>query len=52
MALKPFWEIIDDLYTLFLQDDAFTTPLIVPALGLELRTSVYVQVKAANLTDQ
>ncbi|XP_075875822.1 zona pellucida-like domain-containing protein 1 isoform X1 [Nelusetta ayraudi] len=37
-----------DLYS----DADFTTPLVIPALGLELRSSVYVQVQAANLTDQ
>ncbi|XP_042355967.1 zona pellucida-like domain-containing protein 1 [Plectropomus leopardus] len=33
-------------------DKNYTKPLIIPSLGLELRTKVYVQVKAANLTDQ
>ncbi|KAM9348668.1 zona pellucida-like domain-containing protein 1 [Symphorus nematophorus] len=33
-------------------DINYTTPLVIPALGLELRTKVYVQVQAANLTDQ
>ncbi|TNN03573.1 hypothetical protein fugu_001450 [Takifugu bimaculatus] len=30
----------------------YTQPLVMPALGIELRTSVYVQVKATNLTGQ
>uniref|UniRef100_A0A3B4T2B5 Si:ch211-103f14.3 n=1 Tax=Seriola dumerili TaxID=41447 RepID=A0A3B4T2B5_SERDU len=34
------------------QDVNFTTPLVIPQLGLELRTNVYVQVQAANLTAQ
>ncbi|XP_070773820.1 zona pellucida-like domain-containing protein 1 [Enoplosus armatus] len=33
-------------------DANYTTPLVIPQLGLELRTDVYVQVQAANLTDQ
>ncbi|XP_071780969.1 zona pellucida-like domain-containing protein 1 [Centroberyx gerrardi] len=33
-------------------DFNYTTPLIIPQLGIELRTNVYVQVKATNLTDQ
>ncbi|XP_049897326.1 zona pellucida-like domain-containing protein 1 [Epinephelus moara] len=33
-------------------DDQYTNPLVIPSLGLELRTDVYVQVQAANLTDQ
>ncbi|XP_029942745.1 zona pellucida-like domain-containing protein 1, partial [Salarias fasciatus] len=33
-------------------DVNYTTPLVIPPLGLELRTNVYVQVQAANLTDQ
>ncbi|KAM7374923.1 hypothetical protein PAMP_007554 [Pampus punctatissimus] len=33
-------------------DANYTTPLVIPQLGLELRTNVYVQVQAANLTDQ
>ncbi|TKS83840.1 Zona pellucida-like domain-containing protein 1 [Collichthys lucidus] len=33
-------------------DSSFTTPLIIPPPGLELRTMIYVQVKADNLTDQ
>ncbi|KAM9846673.1 zona pellucida-like domain-containing protein 1 [Aulostomus maculatus] len=33
-------------------DVNYGKPLIIPALGLELRTDIYVQVKAANLTDQ
>ncbi|XP_071317123.1 zona pellucida-like domain-containing protein 1 [Trachinotus anak] len=33
-------------------DMNYTTPLVIPPLGLELRTNVYVQVQAANLTDQ
>lgn len=40
------------LFFLKLQDADFTTPLVIPTLGLELRTSVYVQVQAANLTNQ
>lgn len=33
-------------------DAQYTSPLIIPKLGLELRTRVYVQVRANNLTDQ
>ncbi|XP_071378416.1 zona pellucida-like domain-containing protein 1 [Centroberyx affinis] len=33
-------------------DVNYTTPLIIPRLGIELRTNIYVQVKATNLTDQ
>ncbi|XP_044226202.1 zona pellucida-like domain-containing protein 1 [Thunnus albacares] len=33
-------------------DVNYTTPLDIPQLGLELRTNIYVQVQAANLTDQ
>ncbi|XP_029923986.1 zona pellucida-like domain-containing protein 1 [Myripristis murdjan] len=33
-------------------DVNYTSPLIIPTLGIELRTEVYVQVKATNLTDQ
>ncbi|XP_023260456.1 zona pellucida-like domain-containing protein 1 isoform X2 [Seriola lalandi dorsalis] len=33
-------------------DVNYTTPLVIPQLGLELRTNVYVQVQAANLTAQ
>ncbi|XP_030010309.1 zona pellucida-like domain-containing protein 1 [Sphaeramia orbicularis] len=33
-------------------DENYTQPLVIPPLGLELRTNVYVQVKADNLTDQ
>ncbi|XP_051257574.1 zona pellucida-like domain-containing protein 1 isoform X2 [Dicentrarchus labrax] len=33
-------------------DINYTTRLVIPPLGLELRTDVYVQVQAANLTDQ
>uniref|UniRef100_A0A8D2ZPL2 Si:ch211-103f14.3 n=1 Tax=Scophthalmus maximus TaxID=52904 RepID=A0A8D2ZPL2_SCOMX len=34
------------------EDPNYVTPLFMPALGLELRTRVYVQVKATNLTAQ
>ncbi|XP_076017308.1 zona pellucida-like domain-containing protein 1 [Genypterus blacodes] len=34
------------------EDISYTTPLVVPPMGLELRTKVFVQVKAENLTDQ
>ncbi|XP_074466771.1 zona pellucida-like domain-containing protein 1 [Sebastes fasciatus] len=33
-------------------DANYITPLVIPSLGLELRTDVFVQVKAANLTNQ
>ncbi|CAF98578.1 unnamed protein product [Tetraodon nigroviridis] len=33
-------------------DVNYTVPLVVPPLGLELRTNIYVQVRAVNLTDQ
>ncbi|XP_029106695.1 zona pellucida-like domain-containing protein 1 [Scleropages formosus] len=33
-------------------DQNYTSPLTMPPLGLELRTKVYVQVKATNLTSQ
>lgn len=35
-----------------LQDINYTVPLVIPPLGLELRTNIYVQVQAVNLTDQ
>lgn len=34
------------------QDINYTTPLIMPPLGVELRTDIYVQVVASNLTSQ
>ncbi|XP_051963767.1 zona pellucida-like domain-containing protein 1 [Xyrauchen texanus] len=34
------------------KDVNYTTPLIVPSLGIELRAKIYVQVIAANLTSQ
>ncbi|XP_076147383.1 zona pellucida-like domain-containing protein 1 [Alosa pseudoharengus] len=33
-------------------DQNYTTPLIIPPLGIELRTNIFVQVIAANLTSQ
>ncbi|XP_063744022.1 zona pellucida-like domain-containing protein 1 [Eleginops maclovinus] len=33
-------------------DTNYTQPLVIPELGLELRTSVFVEVKATNLTGQ
>lgn len=33
-------------------DSNYTRPLVMPQLGIELRTSVYVEVKATNLTGQ
>ncbi|KAM3862125.1 zona pellucida-like domain-containing protein 1 [Diretmus argenteus] len=33
-------------------DADYTKPLVIPKLGLELRTKVYVEVKATNLTGQ
>ncbi|XP_041923878.1 zona pellucida-like domain-containing protein 1 [Alosa sapidissima] len=33
-------------------DQNYTTPLIIPPLGIELRTDIFVQVIAANLTSQ
>ncbi|XP_037646030.1 zona pellucida-like domain-containing protein 1 [Sebastes umbrosus] len=37
--------------TLF-NDAGYTRPMVIPQLGLELRTKVYVEVKATNLTGQ
>ncbi|XP_037646029.1 zona pellucida-like domain-containing protein 1 [Sebastes umbrosus] len=37
--------------TLF-NDVDYTRPMVIPQLGLELRTKVYVEVKATNLTEQ
>ncbi|XP_074514898.1 zona pellucida-like domain-containing protein 1 [Sebastes fasciatus] len=37
--------------TLF-NDADYTNPMVIPQLGLELRTKVYVEVKATNLTGQ
>ncbi|XP_059187165.1 zona pellucida-like domain-containing protein 1 [Centropristis striata] len=34
------------------KDINYTTPLILPAVGVELRTNVYVEVVASNLTSQ
>ncbi|KAM4567016.1 zona pellucida-like domain-containing protein 1 [Odontesthes bonariensis] len=34
------------------KDANYTTPLVIPPVGIELRTNVYVQVVAANLTSQ
>ncbi|XP_011606817.2 zona pellucida-like domain-containing protein 1 [Takifugu rubripes] len=34
------------------QDIYYTKPLVMPPLGIELRTNVYVQVAASNLTSQ
>ncbi|XP_036379114.1 zona pellucida-like domain-containing protein 1 [Megalops cyprinoides] len=34
------------------KDANYTSPLVIPPLGIELRTNVYVQVKATNLTSQ
>ena len=34
------------------QDSNYTSPLVIPPLGIELRTKVYVQVQATNLTAQ
>ncbi|XP_051253567.1 zona pellucida-like domain-containing protein 1 [Dicentrarchus labrax] len=34
------------------QDINYTTPLVLPRLGVELRTNIYVQVAASNLTSQ
>ncbi|XP_068186358.1 zona pellucida-like domain-containing protein 1 [Antennarius striatus] len=33
-------------------DDTFTRPMEIPDVGIELRTNVYVEVKATNLTGQ
>lgn len=33
-------------------DANYTKPMVIPRLGIELRTSVYVEVKATNLTGQ
>lgn len=38
------------LIVLFHQDTNYGSPLSVPSTGLELRTRIYVEVKAANLT--
>ena len=42
---------VDD-FILCGQDVNYTTPLIIPVEGIELRTTVYVQVLATNLTSQ
>ncbi|XP_037631620.1 zona pellucida-like domain-containing protein 1 [Sebastes umbrosus] len=34
------------------QDKSYTKPLVLPALGVELRTDIFVQVVASNLTSQ
>ncbi|XP_068172590.1 zona pellucida-like domain-containing protein 1 [Antennarius striatus] len=34
------------------KDINYTTPLVIPPLGIELRTNIYVQVVASNLTSQ
>ncbi|XP_029373604.1 zona pellucida-like domain-containing protein 1 [Echeneis naucrates] len=34
------------------KDVNFTTPLVMPAVGVELRTNIYVEVVASNLTSQ
>ncbi|XP_071761978.1 zona pellucida-like domain-containing protein 1 [Centroberyx gerrardi] len=34
------------------QDINYTTPLVIPPLGIELKSNVYVQVVASNLTSQ
>ncbi|XP_055003860.1 zona pellucida-like domain-containing protein 1 [Boleophthalmus pectinirostris] len=34
------------------KDKNYTTPLIIPPLGVELRTDIYVQVIATNMTEQ
>ncbi|XP_048017378.1 zona pellucida-like domain-containing protein 1 [Megalobrama amblycephala] len=34
------------------KEENYTTPLIIPSVGIELRTRIYVQVIAANLTSQ
>ncbi|XP_030648068.1 zona pellucida-like domain-containing protein 1 [Chanos chanos] len=34
------------------RDVNYTSPLVIPTLGIELRTPVYVQVQATNLTSQ
>ncbi|XP_029922262.1 zona pellucida-like domain-containing protein 1 [Myripristis murdjan] len=34
------------------EDVNYTTPLVVPSVGIELRTNIYVQVVASNLTSQ
>uniref|UniRef100_A0A671S1S2 Zona pellucida-like domain-containing protein 1 n=1 Tax=Sinocyclocheilus anshuiensis TaxID=1608454 RepID=A0A671S1S2_9TELE len=39
-------------YAMSYCDINYTTPLVIPALGVELRTRIYVQVIAANLTSQ
>ncbi|XP_061106374.1 zona pellucida-like domain-containing protein 1 [Conger conger] len=33
-------------------DPDYTSPMVIPPLGVELRTNIYVQVKATNLTSQ
>lgn len=37
-------------YVLFLQDTNYNYQLVVPSTGLELRSRIYVEVKAVNLT--
>lgn len=34
------------------QDINYTQPLVMPPIGIELRTNVFVQVEATNLTSQ
>ncbi|KAK5868774.1 hypothetical protein PBY51_009756 [Eleginops maclovinus] len=43
---------ISTLNMALFQDINYTTPLVFPPLGIELRTNIYVQVVASNLTSQ
>ena len=60
MTISIDLDILEKLYTgewtgdlnsvLFLQDSFYINPLEVPETGLELRTRIYVEVRAVNLT--
>ncbi|KAF7660803.1 hypothetical protein LDENG_00274970 [Lucifuga dentata] len=43
---------ISYLSMVLFEDVNYTTPLVIPPLGIELRTNIYVQVAASNLTFQ
>ncbi|KAI9538790.1 hypothetical protein NQZ68_012445 [Dissostichus eleginoides] len=43
---------ISTLSMALFQDINYTTPLVFPPLGIEMRTNIYVQVVASNLTSQ
>lgn len=53
MSCFSFDGLINLLFVLFLhQDPAYTQILTVPPTGLNLKTKIYVNVKATNLTDR